>query len=529
VTTGRASPEELLKDCNIQVSELDDRTLLASVDPENLPDVIDCLVSKLGLHFATCLGIDLTALGDGHVELIYVLTMPEHAKILLVKTALTREACLKPCHVKVPATLWCELETRDLVGVKLCDVPSGRFVLPDSAEEYPPLSKLHIYSDRRISVAKCLEVRHPEGFVELFPHHPYFYEHEDILVKVSDNKVVDVYYRGFYNHRGIEKLGESRLRIDQLPFLAERICGICGFTHSTAVCQAVENALRIEVPDRARFCRTLMLELERVESHLLWLGLMCYALGRKDLFLKVMKVREKIMTICEILVGNRKMYGLNTIGGVRELITPESVMKVRSSYAQTRDEILDVLKLIEDFPELRQVQGVGVLSRDDAHRLGAVGPVARASGIPYDVRKALPYAAYREVSFSVPVMSEGDVYARYMVRLQETRESLDIIEQVLFRDEIVSGPARAEYTFEEGKLGVGITEAPRGENVHFVLTGRDMRAYRWKVRAPTYANLHVLPKILIGQDVKYANIIVLSLDPCLSCTDRLVLVKEVRR
>ena len=519
---------DLLKQCGLyNIDRISDRILEAQTDPESLPDVVECLVKKLGLHFGTCLGIDLSGLGKSGKEVIYLLTIPDHGKVLIVKTLTSERGCIRPTYVKVPAAKWCELEYHDLVGVKLCDVPSGRFMLPDSmVENYAPLCKLYTYSERRISTKSCLLSKHPEGYVELFPHHPYFYEHEDIFVEVKDGKIVDVYYRGFYNHRGIEKLGESRLRIDQLPFLAERICGICGFTHSTAVCQAIESALRIEVPDRARLARTLMLEIERIESHLLWIGLMCYALGRKDLFLKVMKVREFVMYMCDVLVGNRKMYGLNTVGGVRELITRERVDKIRSEFPRIREEILNTLKLVEDFPELRQVRNVGVLSRDDAHILGAVGPVARASGIKYDVRKALPYAAYNEVSFSVPVLDEGDVYARYVVRVLETRESLDIVEQVLYREELVQGPAVAEYEFEEGKVGIGITEAPRGENIHFIVTGRDMRAYRWKVRAPTYANLHVLPKVLIGQELRYANVIVLSLDPCLSCTDRLVFLKR---
>ncbi len=515
-----------LRECGLRdVMSLDEKTVLAQVDLDQLESSLRCLILKVGLHFSTCVGVDVRGLGQSGVDLYYIVTGRNLRVLLRVNVSLSESVKVPE---DLPCTYWCMHEARDLVGVKLVhEVYRHRFILPESySRETYPLKKDYYYQSRPLT--KCVRElpTRPEKAVYLFPHIPYFYEHEDFIVYVDGDKIVDFEYRGFYNHRGIEKVGEARLKADQVPFIAERICGICGFAHSCAYCQAVENALRIDVPESARYARTLLLEIERLESHLLWLAILCYMLGLRDLFLKLMKVREYTMSMAEALTGNRKMYGINVIGGVRDFINQERIEKVKKLFSEFKPQCLALLEELERADKVRIVtRNVGTLYKDDAWRIGVVGPVARASGIDYDVRKYLPYAAYSEVSFRVPVYTEGDVYARALVRVEETRESVSIVEQILDRAKILlEEPRRVDYEWSPGKIGVGMTEAPRGEDVHFVLTGHDLRLYRWRVRAPTYANLPCLWKTLIGEKLENANLIIASLDPCLACTDRLIVV-----
>lgn len=515
-----------LRECGLSdLTYIDNETVTTCVRPEELSQILRCLILRAGLHFSTCVGVDVSGLGEQGIEIYYIVS-GKKLRILLKTRVAPSEKIEVP--LDLPCTYWCLHEARDLVGLNLRnEVYTYRFVLPDS---YPrsvcPLRKDYQYSERPLT--KCVQEvpTRPEKAITLFPHIPYFYEHEDFIVYVDGDKIVDFEYRGFYNHRGIEKVGETRLKADQVPFIAERICGICGYTHSCAYCQAVESALRVDIPESARLTRTLLLEVERIESHLLWLAILCYMINLRDLFLKLMRCREHVMSVGEILTGNRKMYGINVIGGVRDFITSERIEKAARLFSELKTQCTKLLQELKSSERLRAAtRGVGTLSREDALITGAVGPVARASGIDYDVRKYLPYAAYSQVSFSIPVYSEGDVYSRALVRIDETLESIDIIDQVLGMSKaLLEKPHRSEYEWLPCRVGVGMTEAPRGEDVHFVITGHDLRLYRWRVRAPTYANLPSLWKSLIGEKLEHANLIIASIDPCLACTDRLVVI-----
>ncbi len=517
---------KILEECNVdprKISKIGPDTFLIDLEKNQLRNVIKCLVLEKGLHFSTCIGVDYSGLRQGDLALMYVITRPSSKIVLRVR--LNENESAPYVHDILPAAEWCELEALDLLGLKTSLPVEDRFILHWGVpSNIRPLRKEFRHSTRLGGIASCRVVK-PEDFVEVDPHHPYFYEHEDFLIKVIGNRIVDVLYIGSYINRGIEKVGESRLKMEQVPFIAERICGICGFTHSTAYCQAVESALDIDVPERARFERTLMLELERLESHLLLLALVAYSIGLRDVFLSLLRSRELVMNACDILVGNRKMYGLNIIGGVRYGFDSRQIRDVKELIKKLKAS-LKILDTFRESQELRKLKDIGILPKESAHKLGAVGPVARASGIDYDVRRDLPYAAYEEVDFDVPVMDQGDTYSRIVVRCEEVIQSIRIIEQVLNRNVLTRGDLKTDYESVPGRIGVGMTEAPRGENIHLVITGHDSKLYRWKVRAPTYANLAVLKAILVGESPRDAPIIIASLDPCLSCTDRLVRVRR---
>jgi Ni,Fe-hydrogenase III large subunit len=365
--------------------------------------------------------------------------------------------------------------------------------------------------------------------IPMGPFFPVLEEPAHWRLFVEGETIVGCDYRGFYNHRAIEKLGDSVMTYDKLPFLAERICGICGFIHSTCSCQAVEKAAGIEVPARARYIRTVMLELERIHSHLLWLGIAGHIIGFDTVLMQSWRIREPIMWLSEEISGNRKTYGMNCVGGVRRDITPELADKLRDVLVPVEREVAAVRQAIVGDTVLHaRTKGVGVLTKESAEQVAVVGPPARASGLAIDARVDHPYAAYGEVPPRVCVQSDGDVWARVVVRLDELEDSIRIIRTALA--EMPAGPIRAEITEEipAGRIGISVVEAPRGEAVHFVMTGGDNRAYRWRVRAPTYPNLQAVPVMVKGGMLADVPITIGSLDPCFSCTERVEAV-DVRK
>jgi Ni,Fe-hydrogenase III large subunit len=339
---------------------------------------------------------------------------------------------------------------------------------------------------------------------------------------VEGEQVVGCDYRGFYVHRGIEKLGDSVLTYNQIPFLAERICGICGFVHSTCYCETVEEAAGIQVPPRARFIRTIILELERIHSHLLWLGIAGHILGFDTILMQSWRIREPVMWLCEQISGSRKNYGMNLVGGVRRDIPPELQSKIEEVLATVEKEAMAVVGVVAgDTPLVMRLKGVGPLTREDAIRLCVVGPTARGSGVDLDARRDHPYAAYGELPLKVIVKEEGDALARTLVRLEELLESIGLVRTALAQ--LPQGPLMAAFDGEihAGVEGTCFIEAPRGEDFHYVLTGEGNRPHRWKVRAPSYPNLQAIPTMIQGQMVADVPIALGSIDPCFSCTERM--------
>jgi Ni,Fe-hydrogenase III large subunit len=329
-------------------------------------------------------------------------------------------------------------------------------------------------------------------------------------------------YRGFMVHRGIEKLAESVMSYNDIPMLAERICGICGCVHSVAYAQAVEDAAMLKPPPRADYIRTIMLELERLHSHLLWVGLACHIVGFDTLFMQSFRIREPIMCIAEKITGNRKTYALCVIGGVRRDITHEMKLELRSVLDKLEAEWAPVARVVGNDKNIqKRTRDVGVADKVAVKSAGLVGPVARAAGAEVDCRRDHPYAAYDRVDFDVITAQSADVWGRVVVRMKEVFESIRIIRQCL--DKMEDGPLQLEIKDELpiGRLGLSSVEAPRGESHHFVITGDNNRPRRWRVRAPTYQNLQGIPAMIKDQQIADMTISLGSIDPCFSCTDRM--------
>lgn len=429
----------------------------------------------------------------------------------------------------IPGAGWSEREYMDLLGMEFTGHPNPkRLILSDDwPEGLYPLRK-EVPHDMVPPAAEdvAFELDNaPEGtsVVPVGPFHPSLHEPAHFAVYVDGETIKGCEYRGFMTHRGIEKLCQTQVTYNEIPFIAERICGICGSVHATAYSQAVEEAAGIPVPRRAEYIRTIMLEIERLHSHLLWLGVAGHLIGYDTVFMHSWRIREKIMWLAEKITGNRKTYGMIIIGGVRRDFTPEILKEISVTLDSLEKEVSEVHRSIEkDSIIHKRTKGVGYLTREQAVEWSLVGPVARARGVDIDARRDHPYAAYDDVEFSVPVLTGGDVWSTLVVRVLEIYEAIKIIRQCIAQmpgGEILTETAEELPAFNHG---ISMVEAPRGESVHYVITGDEPRPERWRVRAPTYPNLQGVPAMLLNNQFADFPIIVGSIDPCFSCTDRII-------
>jgi NADH-quinone oxidoreductase subunit D len=361
----------------------------------------------------------------------------------------------------------------------------------------------------------------PTTTITIGPYHPYLLEPSKLDLQVEDDRIARLTVTLGYVNRAVEQL-MARKTYRQNVVLAERICGICSNIHTLCFCQAVEKILEIAVPPRAAVIRTVVVELERLHSHYLCLGLLAHAVCAADAFARIMRDREAVVGLLERISGNRVHYGVNTIGGVRRDLTPELVEAVRGALGPLEALSRFVVDALAESGILGSpTAGLGAVSGTDALKLGAVGPTLRASGIDSDVRVEEPYAAYAGLRVAAVVETAGDARARFLVRARETLQSLRIIAALL--DRLPGGDLVGELKepdIRESREVMERVEAPRGELMYYVKSNGTNVPERVKIRTPTYANLHVLTQAMRGEAVESARPIIESIDPCLSCTDR---------
>jgi len=526
----RAILSKILEVCGDSVLDLSRRNIVIKmvIKANCLRTALENIYKEHDLYLRTIAASD-ERFREGFFKLYYVFGIDSEGTNLVFEVPVAEGAKVDTISDLFRASDWYELEAHDLLGIEFNGRQMSRLVLPEDWPEnlYPLRKEVSVeelkkmYQPQLISRVSELGVeevvRIPVG-----PYHPALHEPEYFELYVRGEKVVDARYVGFMVHRGIEKLAES-MKYDQVPFLAERICGICGFVHSTSYVQAVEDALGIEVPERAHFIRSIVLEVERIHSHLLWLGVALHLLGYDTGFMHAWRIREKVMVLAELLTGSRKTYGIDLVGGVKKDIDKDKIPRIKETLNVLRKEFKELVDVAMSVPQVKaRLTGTGVLPRGEARAYSLVGPTVRGSGIARDVRKDYTYAAYHYVSFKVPVYTEGDNLARTLVRVDEVFESISIIEQLV--DMMPGGPIKAErWEPQPMRLGIGAVEAPRGEVIHVVLT--DLYGpYRWRVRAPTYQNLQAVPIMLKGVDLADAPLTIASIDPCFSCTDRAVII-----
>ncbi|HIE51124.1 MAG TPA: Fe-S-binding domain-containing protein [Armatimonadetes bacterium] len=512
-----------------------------TVASEDIPVAAEHFLRDLRARFLITAGTDsrFKPMGVGVTGPSFVVThifsLDEDKLFLSLRTQLDPENPRLPSITPlVTGAAWAERELQDLLGVVVEGHPDPRrLILPD---DWPagvhPLRKDFPYNhhpEPDFSARPQLK-EPPEGTVVLpvGPFFPVLEEPSYWRLFVEGETIVGCDYRGFYNHRGIEKLGESRMTYNQVPFLAERICGICGFIHSTCYCEAVERAIGLTPPRRARIIRSIMLELERIHSHLLWLGIAGHIIGFDTVLMQSWRIREPVMWLCEEITGNRKTYGMNLIGGVRWDIPAEKherVLEVMAGIERETSELLDAM--LNDTPLLMRTQEVGPLPEETAREICVVGPTARGSNVPIDARVDHPYAGYDELVPEKQVEEGCDVWARVLVRLGEVLDSVRLVREGIEKlKELPEGDLMTlvEEEIPPGKEGICVVEAPRGEAIHYVLTGENNRLERWRVRAPTYANLQAVPPMIQGGQIADMPISLGSFDPCFSCTERVEVV-----
>jgi len=363
--------------------------------------------------------------------------------------------------------------------------------------------------------------------IPIGPQHPALKEPISLRMTVEGEVIRDVDIRLGYNHRGLEKLAEERSWVQNI-YLTERICGICSHSHTTCYVQGVEKLMEIEPPKRGNYIRYLVSELERIHSHLLWLGVAGHEAGFDSFFMYTWRDREVVMDLLEMISGNRVHYAINTIGGVRRDLDEGLVKKILDGIQVLRARSEYYFKIGANEPTfVGRLAGVGFLSKQQAIDLCAVGPTTRASGVAIDIRKDDPHAVYDEVPFDVCTADSCDVLGRTVVRIKELMESYKICEFLLKNlpagDIAVKAPKKAKPNEVVSRY-----EAPRGENIHYIKSNGTEKPERLKVRAPTLANYPATVEMLKNGFIADIPLIFAAIDPCVCCAERTVEIVNAR-
>lgn len=337
-------------------------------------------------------------------------------------------------------------------------------------------------------------------------------------VAVEGERVKHVDITSGHVHRGMEALATKR-NFFQNIVLTERVCSLCSNSHPFTYCMAIENLAGIRVPERGQYLRVMAEEIKRIASHLFNVAIMAHVIGYKSLFLHGMEVREIMQDIKESIYGNRMDLAAIAIGGVKYDVDDALLRQTQNRLLQLRglvDELLDIYS--GDPMILARTKGIGVIPKEEVMRYGLVGPVARGSALAMDVRRDAPYAAYPDLDFDLITEEGCDVHARAMVRLREARESIGIVEQIMRRM-----PQGERMTMlpkiPEGEA-VARSEAPRGELFYYIRTDGSDIPLRLKWRVPSYPNWDALEVMMKDCAVADVPLIVNSIDPCVSCTER---------
>jgi membrane-bound hydrogenase subunit alpha len=373
------------------------------------------------------------------------------------------------------------------------------------------------------------------------PIHPALKEPVHFEFEIDGERIVDVDVKLGHVHRAVEWASRKRNPV-QILYIAERICGICSYCHPIAFSLAVEEIADIEIPERAEYLRVIHAELERICSHMLWAGVAAHEIGFDSVLYLTWEMREKALDLTEYLTGNRVTKAITMIGGVRRDITKDMIPRIQKDLKYLKDNFEKLRHIYLDDKTFKiRSQNCGILTNDDAVKLCAVGPTTRASGVKKDVRVDTSYFAYGDldIDYMTPDIItgkvNGDVYDRIIVRLLEVKQSIELIEQCLDKiptGDIVAEPKIAKLLAQLKKAegeGVGRHEAPRGEVIHYVKMDGNDAPYTWKVRAPTYSNILPWIPMLKGEQIADIPIVAASTDPCMSCTNRVTVIKNNNR
>lgn len=532
----------------LEVTRQADDQITVLVDRNDLPLAVKTLYYDIGGFISTMIPNDERQI-NGCYALYYAISMEgskmteaddfaaEDKCFITVKTLIPGNDPTFPSVTPlVPACVWYEREAYDMFGLVAEGLPDKRrLVLSDDwPDGLHPLRKDAMdYRYRPDPVdhrdEPDAEFLFPTGDavvdVPLGPLHVTSDEPGHFRLFCDGDEIIDADYRLFYQHRGMEKLAENRMNYDQMGYLAERVCGICGYAHAIACIEAAEKAIKLEIPLRAQAIRVICLEIERLHSHLLNIGLACEVTGNYNAFMHIFRVREYSMELAQLVTGGRKTYGNVVMGGLRRDMTNHEIKKGLEIINKLDIQISEIWDaVLEDKRQIGRWKGVGILDRQIARDFSPVGPNMRGSGFKRDNRYDHPYDFFKQIEFEVAVEHGCDVFAREMVRYKELKSSIHIIRQcfeMMPQTPIMIDPVTM---IKPENFALGHDEAPRGENVHWVMQGSAQKVYRWRCRAATYNNWPSLRYQFRGNNISDAALIVCSLDPCYSCTERVTLV-----
>ena len=379
-----------------------------------------------------------------------------------------------------------------------------------------------------MGVTKIVEIPVVTTEVPVGPQHPAL--HEPLLLKVyaEGEEVVKVEVNTGYNHRGIEKLCERNTFYRDI-FVVGRVCGICNAVHANCYVRALEQLLDLHPNKRAQYLRVLAMELERVHSHMLINAVMAEIVGFETLFMQIMLDRERVMKAKEILTGGRVLADYMMVGGVRRDIDEEKRQRIRELLLKLKPRVEYYRKVFEeDETIVKRLEGVGRISYSEATSHSLVGPTARGSGVKIDSRVSDKYDAYGEIPFNLVTRSEGDSWARMMVRWDEALESIEmniyILEHLPSDGNPVPDERRLPRRFPPGEAYTRV-EAQRGELTYYVMSdGKGQNPYRVKIRTPSFNNIINSAFMYIGYSLADVPVMLTSLDPCISCMERVTVI-----
>lgn len=352
------------------------------------------------------------------------------------------------------------------------------------------------------------------------PQHPVLPEPLHLDLVVEDETVLEAIPQIGFVHRGLEKLTETR-DYNQFIYVAERICGICAYGHSLGYAETVERLMGIEIPTRAEYLRAMLHELSRIHSHVLWMGLAADAFGYESLFMHCWRLRERVLDVFEMITGGRVIFSHVRVGGVNRDVDKEQLRIMRDTLEGLKEDYGKLCNaFLKDSSVNNRLRGVGVISQQEAWDAGMVGPFARASNVNNDVR-CLRNGGYQYLQDFQPILdTDGDCYARVKVRALEVLQSIDIIEELM--DSLPDGDisCTVKGPVPDGAQACNTLEQPRGECYYYALGNGTKYLERMRMRTPTSMNLTGMTNALAGCDLADVNMIVLTIDPCISCTER---------
>jgi ech hydrogenase subunit E len=527
--------EGLLTSWNKEASHPESNRLDVVVSASDLRPAITALHNGHWGYLSAITGIDLGPAAN-QMEALYHFCDGPAITTLRIRLPRTNAATLPTIEDIIPPATFFEREIHEMLGFRITGAKSSdRLFIPDDWPEdvYP------LRSDFSIEQAQPVEGRHADELPEegvvggntfvvpIGPQHPALKEPGHFEFTVDGEIVTAARMRLGYAHRGIEKAAESRNWIQNL-YLFERICGICSHTHSLAYSLGVEKLAQVEVSARAQAIRELVAGLERIHSHLLWLGVAAHEAGFDTLFMYSWRDRETVMNLLEQITGNRVNYSANVLGGVKCDIGLEQATAVKEGLNYLETRIRHYLEVVTtDTMFLNRTRGVGTISFAEAEEFGLLGPTARASGLVRDVRVEAPYGAYKQFPISAVTETNGDLEARCAVRLNELLVSCFAIRTII--DNLPEGPLTVKMP---RKIPAGETisrvEAPRGELFYYIKSNGGENPARVHIRTPSLCNWVSVLEKAVGRQLADAPMLIAGMDPCFSCNDRMITTVDQR-